>query len=354
MKRNVISFLKAFFKIDNFDIVIDHSKKKIVFDVNSQEYFYDNLASGLQQIIKFLFSFELQKANYFEMAGNFTIENVIFEEPETNLHPTFQKLLPQLFQELSKELNVQFLISTHSPFIISAAAEFGETQKVYLIEKGQTVDLERKNTQRSSLGYSGGEAIIASNQILGAGLEDIFGKNLIFCEKSFSEFLNSFVKTHNLKTNLTFITAGGDNAILDQADIMGQILKNFTLYSESKIKFGMQTWAIFDTNSQLSSQQNQKKIQKIKDSGCKIIPLKKEELELFYPIEPVNEFLTSKTLPNWDKNEFLTFQKYLKQNQTIKTNFPNIKNNLAEFIGSKVDKNFVKTISNELYNILFS
>jgi len=71
----------------------------------------------------FLFNFILRLEAFYK------IKHILIEEPETNLHPTFQKLLPQLFQELSKELKIQFLNSTHSPFIISAAAEFGETQK---------------------------------------------------------------------------------------------------------------------------------------------------------------------------------------------------------------------------------
>jgi len=35
---------------------------------------------------------------------------------------------------------VYFIVATHSPFIISAAAEF-EAQKVYLIKDGQTMGL---------------------------------------------------------------------------------------------------------------------------------------------------------------------------------------------------------------------
>jgi len=37
--------------------------------------------------------------------------------------------------------DIQFFIATHSPFIISAAAEL-PGHKVYLVENGQTRDLE--------------------------------------------------------------------------------------------------------------------------------------------------------------------------------------------------------------------
>jgi len=42
---------------------------------------------------------------------------VCIEEPESNLHPNFQSLLADMFVYLSKELNIQFIIETHSEYL---------------------------------------------------------------------------------------------------------------------------------------------------------------------------------------------------------------------------------------------
>lgn len=42
---------------------------------------------------------------------------VCIEEPESNLHPNFQSLLADMFIYLSKELNIQFIIETHSEYL---------------------------------------------------------------------------------------------------------------------------------------------------------------------------------------------------------------------------------------------
>ncbi len=51
-----------------------------------------------------------------------TIENpkplILIEEPETNLHPKLQSLLADLFYESNLEFGIQFLIETHSEYII--------------------------------------------------------------------------------------------------------------------------------------------------------------------------------------------------------------------------------------------
>ncbi len=42
----------------------------------------------------------------------------IFEEPEANLHPKFQSLLADMFIDAAKVFNIQFIIETHSEYLI--------------------------------------------------------------------------------------------------------------------------------------------------------------------------------------------------------------------------------------------
>ena len=43
---------------------------------------------------------------------------IIIEEPETNLHPALQSKLADMFVEASKLFSIQFIIETHSEYII--------------------------------------------------------------------------------------------------------------------------------------------------------------------------------------------------------------------------------------------
>lgn len=43
---------------------------------------------------------------------------ILIEEPEANLHPAFQSLLAELFLETWKEFDIQFIVETHSEYII--------------------------------------------------------------------------------------------------------------------------------------------------------------------------------------------------------------------------------------------
>ncbi len=76
---------------------------------------------------------------------------ILIDEPVLHSHPKLQKVLPFILKYIQEITNTQFLISTHNPFIISAAAEFGETQKVYLIKKGEVMDKDRK--KKSEIGF---------------------------------------------------------------------------------------------------------------------------------------------------------------------------------------------------------
>jgi hypothetical protein len=43
---------------------------------------------------------------------------ILIEEPETNLHPNWQSILAKIFLDASKQFNTQFIIETHSEYLI--------------------------------------------------------------------------------------------------------------------------------------------------------------------------------------------------------------------------------------------
>ena len=43
---------------------------------------------------------------------------IVIEEPESNLHPNFQSKLADMLVEASRKFNIQFIIETHSEYLI--------------------------------------------------------------------------------------------------------------------------------------------------------------------------------------------------------------------------------------------
>ena len=207
---------------ENKETGLKEIKFKIVSDYKI--ILFEDLATGYHNLFLYYFAIKdfLKKKN----AGFSTCQ---IEEPETGLHPKLQKLLPQIFEDLSKEYFVTFLISTHSPFIISAAAEFGNSQKVYMIENGICVNPE---------GNSGNEVKHrVATKMLGARIKDFTPSKVVFCadsEKIFLELINE--SFYNL--DIIFITPtpdGGDSSILKLAENTGKFANNF--YPDSKIYY---------------------------------------------------------------------------------------------------------------------
>ena len=158
---------------------------------------------------------------------------IIIEEPENNLHPKYQKLLPKLFSEISSSFNnhIQFFVATHSPFIISAAAGL-ENQKVYLLENGQTVDLDGA----LSKGENGYEVLKQANKMLGAGLEDLH-KKVVICEgqpnNRWFGFDAEIYNTIFYKEKYLFVSAGGETQLVANAELSQRVLKNLFAGSQS-------------------------------------------------------------------------------------------------------------------------
>jgi AAA15 family ATPase/GTPase len=166
----------------------------------------NHLASGdiaLFNLIKIYFK-------YFS-GGNTT--TLLFEEPESFLHPSYQKILPSLLNDLfiNESSSVQIFITTHSPFIISAAGEYSDTQKVYMIEDGVCLNPE---------GSSGKDVKGIAATMLGAGIEDLTPSTVVFCAQSEKTFLEK-INTKWYFKDILFRTPsnGGDSHINNMAYI---------------------------------------------------------------------------------------------------------------------------------------
>jgi len=217
------------------------------------------------------------------------VDLILIEEPENSLHPKYQKLLPSLFRKISIEYNIQFIISTHSPFIISKASGL-TNQKVYLIEEGQTKDAETEelNTSRSQHGYSDYEAKKTSNKMLGTGLDDLMDK-IIFCEGSQlssknPEFDAGIYNTIFYGKGYNFVSAGGGNLSDKALFIMKMSEKSFDLDEICVVK-----------DSDLLDQSEKNIIfEEYKSKGLSLIYLEKQCIEAYLYDETVTEIYFKK------------------------------------------------------------
>lgn len=165
-------------------------------------------------------------------------ELIIIEEIENSIHPKNIKNIPKIIQEIynnrkpcciakaidgkSKDIvikpNLQFLISTHSPFIIREALEL-ENQNVYHIKNGQVKNMLNKKKVKND-GVLTFDRAIAD---LGFEMRDIYYPNcLIYVEgpvdKIYIEYwLKKYIEVENkedLKRNFDyeFVEYGGSLA----------------------------------------------------------------------------------------------------------------------------------------------
>ncbi|HEC66205.1 MAG TPA: hypothetical protein ENI23_13020 [bacterium] len=111
-----VKFIQKYIKklgYTNFELVpIDKQKNiyEITLKKGQKDIEITKASSGEKEIINLLFGI---------FAFNVKRGIVIIDEPDLHLHPRWQRLLLELFNDLSEERKIQFLIVTHSPQFIT-------------------------------------------------------------------------------------------------------------------------------------------------------------------------------------------------------------------------------------------
>lgn len=78
-----------------------------------------DLGFGYSQILPIIIQIAKLAAEHFiEFEHDFYESHMIIEEPETNLHPALQSKLADVFVEAHKRFNINFIIETHSEYLI--------------------------------------------------------------------------------------------------------------------------------------------------------------------------------------------------------------------------------------------
>ena len=216
-------------------------KQESYYLCNDKEIDIAGLPGGVKSLFSYYLLLENKTKNYSENEAERNLI-VMLEEPEEGLHPEAQKKLPEIFKIFvetfkQKNVNVQFLISTHSPFIISAAAKL-DNQKVYLIEDGQCINPQ---------GSEKGGAKIQALKMLGAGLDDFIPKTIVVCEGCVDKEKTSYQHDANIYNELfghlediAFYSGGGSSEIIpggtkmkDLVNILGGTESQYFVLVES-------------------------------------------------------------------------------------------------------------------------
>lgn len=123
--NNFLANAKEFLSMGNLKVVSNLKAKEIVND--SSEVVYGDLTQRLPEhlnglghmnILFLLLSIEIKKEAF--KANNKDIKLLLIEEPEAHTHPQIQYIFAQKIEEILKEVpNMQTIISTHSPHIVS-------------------------------------------------------------------------------------------------------------------------------------------------------------------------------------------------------------------------------------------
>jgi hypothetical protein len=78
-----------------------------------------DLGFGASQIIPILLRIAITAYNHSELySSNYSPSTICIEEPESNLHPALQSKLADLFIDAADKFNIQFIIETHSEYLI--------------------------------------------------------------------------------------------------------------------------------------------------------------------------------------------------------------------------------------------
>jgi|688.fasta_scaffold140081_1 hypothetical protein len=285
------------------------------------------------------------------------------EEPEVNLHPQYQKLIPSILNDISAEFsNTQFLISTHSPFIISAAGKIAEkerlegkdpSQKVYLIEDGQTRDLFGE-LGKGNKGYAGGDCINVVNEMLGSDLSDYFGGLCFLAEKSVCAFLAGLKENISFKDKIksfTFILAKGEDT---QRSIEANDLRR-QAYSYSGLTENLKLIVDNEAKNAIIFEQYKN------DYPNSLILLSRDEIEPLYGQKVINSFLSkvkNLTIDYQDKpDQSHYFKEFCKTNSLedkLKLPIGKLKVELGEFAGENIEEENFKANFEDLADLIFN
>lgn len=109
--------LKFLFENDTAKLIFNDQKFKYKIQLDEREFDFQNLSSGYLAIFD-IFADLLVRSEFFEISPSELHGIVLIDEIDAHLHISLQKKILPFFTSLFPE--IQFIVSTHSPFVITS------------------------------------------------------------------------------------------------------------------------------------------------------------------------------------------------------------------------------------------
>lgn len=144
---------------------------EVIVESESGDFIIDEMSGGLSAIVEMAWQIFLRSRNHDQFTA-------LIDEPENHLHPSLQRdLMPRLLEAFPR---VQFIVATHSPFVVTAAAD----SAVYAL------DYYQKNRVVShALDYANKAASADDTLRRVLGVESVLPR---WAERRFRELVNEF------------------------------------------------------------------------------------------------------------------------------------------------------------------
>lgn len=219
--NNFLANAKEFLSMGNLKVVSNLKAKEIVND--SSEVVYGDLTQRLPEhlnglghmnILFLLLSIEIKKEVF--KANNKDIKLLLIEEPEAHTHPQIQYIFAQKIEEILKEVpNMQTIISTHSPHIVSNHPfENIRYMSLKKSENGDNIEIKNFYNELSKKHIGEEKEFSFLKQYLSVQSSELFFADKAIFIEGISEgiLINYFSNQYDLKRKLEEVKKEEDDA----------------------------------------------------------------------------------------------------------------------------------------------
>jgi AAA domain, putative AbiEii toxin, Type IV TA system len=295
---------------------------------------------------------------------------VLIEEVETALHPAAHKKMLAALVECARNgrkaiisnpslgdseivVPTQIFVTTHSPFLVSAAAEFSpDLVKVYLLQNGKTVDIKGKVGGEN--GYGGAGALLAANQMLGASQKDYIPSRIVLAEDSIQQFLSAAANKLGGTVDAYQASTSGDSNTCQTATTLLSFPENYLSLNQRQPWKNILNFEIFvflDGPPQNNEKQRWENLETKYQNKLRYYEVAEVEFESCHPCDLVNNFLQKNSYASLTDGTFSNHARS-KLGITCGKEIGKLKCELAKFVGENITKELLQQHYSKLLQVL--
>ncbi len=263
---------------------------------------------------------------------------MLVDEPELHLHPEIQKKLGGLFRRLSKRFDIQFIIATQSPFLISGLT--GD-DNIYILRTGIGGTVTKENSFVK----------VAVSMELGCEPSDVGAPdNFVLVEEaSMQAFLRAINDKFYSEKSIQFISCGGINRAPDEETAIQNIVDHNLLMKCTPIYLS-KYFVITDKLTEIIRKDKRVLDMQTRLDG-RFIEMRFETLEAAYPDKYIEDFIVvnQKVFDGLGgTNAKEKINNWIGEEEQVQGERGKRKYSLAKFVGEVITKEDFKEAFREL------